>query len=196
MTKTARFAIAALALLGAAAAGPPPEDQRLVPGGRAGFVSDGQDGCWLWASGIGAEARNLTASWTGPCPEGPAEGEGRGIVTWTEGGVERAMIYDGPMRRGKNEGRGRLAIASGGQPVVLQEGRFRDDYFVEGRVEFPRLGLVYEGGWRLSHPDGQGRVTIRGRTFEGDWVNGCLRVPGGGWLAFTRAVRECEETAT
>jgi hypothetical protein len=189
MTLLKTSALAALAML-CAAAGPPPEDRRMVPGGRGGFVSDGADGCWLWASGIRAGATDLTASWTGPCPEGPAEGEGRAVVTWREDGAERAMIYEGSLRGGKNEGTGRLTISAGKQVRVMQEGTFRDDYFVSGRVEIPEAGIVYEGGWQLSNPNGRGRLVMRGRVIEGNWVNGCLRGPQG-WFAFTRPVREC-----
>lgn len=183
-------ALAVLALL-CAAAGPPPESERMVPGGRAGFVSDGADGCWLWASGIRAGAEGLTASWTGPCPDGPAEGEGRAVVTWREGGVERFMIYEGALRRGKNDGAGRLTLRTGKQVRLVQEGTFRDDFFVAGRVEIPAAGIVYEGGWSIAHPNGRGRAVVNGRVIEGDWVNGCLRTPRG-WLTFTRPPGECE----
>jgi hypothetical protein len=190
MTLPKTAALAVLALL-CAAAGPPPEAERMVPGGRGGFVSDGADGCWLWASGIRASAQNLTASWTGPCPEGPAEGEGRAEVRWQEDGVERAMIYEGALRRGKNEGQGILTLIAGKEIRVRQEGTFRDDYFVSGRVELPSAGIVYEGGWRMSHPNGRGRLVVRGRVFEGEWLNGCLWMPQG-FFAFTRPARECE----
>lgn len=182
--------LAVLALL-CAAAGPPPEAERLVPGGQAGFVSDGAEGCWLWASGIGAAAQGLTASWTGPCPDGPAEGEGRAEVRWQENGVERAMIYEGRLRRGKSEGAGRLTIMAGKEVRVVQDGIFRDDFFVSGRVEVPGAGLVYEGGWSRSHPQGHGRLMLGRRVVEGDWAQGCLRTPQG-WIAFTRAARDCE----
>lgn len=190
MTPPRIAALAGLAML-CAAAGPPPEAERMVPGGRGGFVSDGAGGCWLWASGIRAGIGNLTAFWSGACPEGPAEGEGRAEVRWTEEGVERAMIYEGTLRRGKNEGRGMLTIISGKEIRLRQDGQFRDDYFVSGRVEFPAAGIVYEGGWRIMHPNGRGRLVIRGRVVEGEWTNGCLRTPQG-WLAFTRPARECE----
>ncbi|WP_431272757.1 hypothetical protein [Dankookia sp. P2] len=79
MPPATRPALALLALLLGAAA-PPPEAERAVPGGRDGFVSDGAGGCWLWVGGLSAETRDLTATWTGPCPEGPAEGEGRAVT--------------------------------------------------------------------------------------------------------------------
>lgn len=189
MTPRRTATLVALALL-CAAAGPPPEAERMVPGGRGGFVSGGADGCWLWASGIRAGVTELAATWTGACPDGPAEGEGRGVVTWREDGNERAMIYEGTMRGGKNEGTGRLTITAGKELRVMQEGTFRDDHFVSGRVEIPAAGIVYEGGWLMSHPNGRGRLVLRGRVFEGNWMNGCLRGPQG-WFAFTRPAQEC-----
>jgi hypothetical protein len=191
MTLPKTAALALLALLCAAAAPPPPEDQRMVPGGRGGFVSDGAGGCWLWASGIRAGVTNLTAAWSGPCPEGPAEGEGRAEVRWTEDGVERAMIYEGAIRRGKNEGEGVLTLLAGKEIRLRQTGLFRDDYFVSGRVEIPTAGIVYEGGWARSLPHGRGRLSARGRVHEGDWVRGCLRTDEG-WIAFGRPVGECQ----
>jgi hypothetical protein len=101
------------------------------------------------------------------------------------------MIYEGAIRRGKNEGAGRLTLTAGKEIRLIQDGIFRDDYFVSGRVEFPGAGIVYEGGWSRSHPNGRGRLVINGRVFEGDWTNGCLRTPQG-WFAFTRPARECE----
>jgi len=194
MTPRKTTLIASLALL-CVAAGPPPEDARMVPGGQAGFVSDGADGCWLWASGIRAGATALTASWSGPCPEGPAEGQGTAVVRWTEEGMERAMVYDGTLVHGKNEGQGRLTITAGKDVRVSQEGTFHNDHFVSGRVEIPAAGIVYEGGWSLAHPNGRGRLQIRGRVLEGNWTNGCLQGPNG-WFAFTRPARECNGADT
>ena len=74
MPPASRPALALLALLLGAAAPPPPEAERAVPGGRDGFVSDGAGGCWLWVGGLTAAAEDVTGTWTGPCPNGPAEG--------------------------------------------------------------------------------------------------------------------------
>lgn len=190
-----RNLVAALALLLAAAAGPPPEDQRLVPGGRAGFVTDGAGGCWIWVGGIPAGAEALTAGWSGPCPEGPAEGEGRSDTRWRAAGRDRQMLFEGTLRAGKAEGPGRLTHLDNGQPIATEEGQFRNDHFVGGRMTVPATGLVYEGGWRATGPQGQGRATIRGQVFEGEWENGCLRLPQG-WMSFTRPAADCEGAPT
>jgi hypothetical protein len=178
-----------------AAAGPPPEGELMVPGGRSGFVTDGKGGCWLWVGGLGRGARDVTASWTGDCPEGPAEGNGRAVVRWREDGQDRAMIYEGGVRRGKNEGRGRIQHIDEGRVRAAAEGMFRNDHFVEGRFEFLLQGLVYEGGWSPAGPEGQGRASQGGRSFEGVWESGCLRTEQG-WLSFTRPIEECEGVRT
>ena len=73
----------------------------------------------------------------------------------------------------------------------MEEGAFRDDHFVCGRVEFPGAASSTRAAGASRHPNGQGRLVIDGRDFEGVWANGCLR-SAPGWFAFTRPARECE----
>ncbi|MBK1661180.1 hypothetical protein [Paracraurococcus ruber] len=183
-----------LALL-LAALGPPPEDQRAIPGQRSGFVADGAGGCWIWVGGLPAAAEGVAGSWTGTCPEGPAEGEGRAVTTWRAAGRERQMVYEGRLRAGKAEGQGRLSHYEEGRLTVREEGEYRDDYLVGGRFEIPAAGLVYEGGWFRDGPHGQGRLQVEGRSFEGRWELGCLKA-GDLWIAFTRPPKSCEDGAT
>jgi len=180
-------AVAALALM---AAGDPPEAERMVPGGRAGWVVDKASGCWLWAGGIDPGASEITADWNGRCPEGPAEGSGRAVVSWRSRGETRQMDYEGDLVHGRNEGRGRLVITEGGEMVSEEVGSFHNDRFVEGRLSLPRQGLEFEGKLFAGQPQGPGRLTVQGRVIEGDWVNGCLR-QGSVWIAFTRPVESC-----
>ena len=178
------------ALLLLCAAAPPPENERFVPGGRAGFVADGAGGCWVWVGGISRDAETVIGTWTGSCPNGPAEGDGRVTVRWRENGQDHAMVYDGPVRRGQNEGQGRLQRITNGRIIATEDGIFRNDRFVSGRVEIPAAGIVYEGGWGVGGPAGQGRLDYSGRRFEGVWDSGCLR-EGEAWISFTRPVQEC-----
>jgi hypothetical protein len=184
-----------LVLLLLPAASPPPEDQRMVRGGRAGFVWDGVEGCWVWAGGIPAGLGPVTATWVGLCPDGPAEGKGRSEIRWREGERERTMVHEGWLRRGKAEGPGRLTHLEDGQVIAVEEGEFRDDFFLRGRLELRRGGAVYEGEWRRNQPHGPGRLTVRGEVLDGVWENGCLRVKDG-WVAFTRPAEECEGRPT
>ncbi|MDN3565636.1 hypothetical protein QWZ14_14810 [Paeniroseomonas aquatica] len=184
-------AVVALGLMAAGEKpGAPPEAELMEPGGRAGWVADPASGCWLWAGGIEPGATEVVAAWNGKCPEGPGEGTGRALVTWRSRGEVRRMDYLGDLVRGKNEGRGKLVISEGDQVVSEEEGLFQDDRLVDGRMALPRLRLEYEGKLRGGHPQGPGRLSVQGRVFEGDWVNGCLQ-QGDGWVAFTRPVESC-----
>ncbi|MCO6417760.1 hypothetical protein JYK14_16555 [Siccirubricoccus sp. KC 17139] len=179
-----------VAALLAAFADPPPEE-RVVPGGRSGWATDGAGGCWLWVGGLPGGASDIRASWSGPCPSGPAEGTGRSLITWRVGGQDRSMAYEGPLVHGKAEGRGKLNHYEGGELTVVEEGEYRNDHLVEGRLEIQRQGLTYEGRMRAGHPHGQGRLTLRGQVFEGEWENGCLPFRGA-WVAFTRPAASCQ----
>jgi hypothetical protein len=181
----------AACLLLVAAAGEPPAAERVVPGGRAGWANDGAGGCWLWVGGIEAGASDVTARWSGPCPQGPAEGTARSEIRWRVGGQDRGMIYEGPLVQGKAEGRGKLSTTEAGQVIATEEGFYHDDHLVEGRLEMPRLGLVFEGRMRIGQPHGRGKLILQGQVFEGDWQNGCLEV-NGRFIAFTRPAESCE----
>jgi hypothetical protein len=181
----------AACLLLVAAAGEPPATERVVPGGRAGWATDGAGGCWLWVGGIEAGASDVTARWSGPCPDGPAEGTARSEIRWRVGGQDRGMIYEGPLVNGKAEGHGKLSTTEAGQVIAVEEGFYHDDHLVEGRLEMPRLDLIFEGRMRIGQPHGRGKLILRGQVFEGDWQNGCLEV-NGRFIAFTRPVASCE----
>ena len=105
------------------------------------------------------------------------------------------MVYDGPLRRGKAEGRGRLSHYEAGKLVVQEEGEYREDRFTGGVFTIPGADLVYEGGWFLDGPHGEGRLTLNGQVFEGKWEMGCLNT-GRAWIAFTRPPRSCEGSNT
>jgi hypothetical protein len=169
----------------------PPDSELLRPGRRDGFVVDAERGCWLWVSGMPDGAAGLSARWSGPCPNGPAEGTGRSVFTWQEGGQERAMIYDGALRGGKSEGRGALANLRNGEPTVVESGDYADDHLVQGRVELSGQAVVYEGALREGRPHGRGALRTRRGAFEGEWQMGCLALPGGAFVAFMRNAEGC-----
>lgn len=197
--KGARGLLVAAALVLAAASGPPPgpppESERVVPGGRSGFTDDGGTGCWIWIGGLPRGSTEVRARWSGACPAGPAEGEGRSEMTWREGGKARSMVYEGMLVHGKAEGRGVLTHHEDGQITAREAGEYRNDHFVGGHFELPRQSLVYEGGWGPGGPNGRGRLTLRGQVFEGVWERGCLRTKEG-WVSITRPAAECEGSPT
>ena len=173
----------------------PPVAQRLVPGGRAGWVADGKGGCWVWAGGIEAGATGIIASWSAGCPNGPAVGTGRSVVEWQVRGHRREMIYEGPLVAGKAEGRGQLDVTEDGELVSREIGTYRDDRLVQGRLELPRANLVFEGSWHLGQPHGPGELRVGGEVMRGNWENGCLQRKDS-WVSFTRPAEQCEGQAT
>ncbi len=194
-----RFWLLVLPLLATAAlaqpVGEPPQAQRMVAGGRAGWVADGRGGCWVWAGGIEFGSTGIAASWSGPCPNGPAEGTGRSIVDWQVNGRRRQMVYQGPLQGGKANGQGQLDVTEDGQLSSREVGEYRDDRLVRGRLELPRAGIIYDGGWWLGHPHGQGELRLGGEVVQGEWENGCIRHKGN-WVSFTRPPEQCEGQAT
>jgi hypothetical protein len=173
-----------------AASGALPEDELFRPGRRAGLVNDGGSGCHVWVGGMTPDVEAMRATWTGQCADGRGDGKGRSVMSWRVAGQARSMVFDGILRAGRAEGRGRLTHHRGDAVIAIEDGEFRDDRFVSGRFEIPGQ-VVYEGGWGLQGPEGQGMATIQGRRFQGQWQGGCLR-EGNRWISFTRSARDCE----
>lgn len=185
-----------LAILAGAAGWPdPPEAERFVPGRRAGLVNDGAGGCWLQVGGMGQGISDMRATWTGGCQDSMADGEGRSVISWNDGGEARSMVYQGVLRRGRAEGRGRLTHYRGREVVAIEEGNYRDDHFTGGRFEVPGR-IVYQGGWGMQGPEGEGTAVIEGRRFQGIWQAGCLQATKTTWISFTRPAQECEGAPT
>lgn len=134
-----------------------------APGG-AGWLVDAANGCWLWTH---AAPPGVTASWTGACPRGPAEGPGEARFAWTQDGAARATTVTGNFRRGRIEGEG-TAVAPGGERYT---GGFRDGRGNgRGRILFPN-GNTYEGGIVDDRAQGRGVYTFtNGDRYEGDLV--------------------------
>lgn len=156
---------------------------------QAGWVADMRLGCKLWSS---APEADETVSWTGPCFNGLAEGNG--TAQWFVRG-RPGDRYEGDYKSGKMEGRGAYALADGhrydgtfradlphGRGVFRYasgdryEGEYRDGAR-EGRgVMVWADGRRYEGAWRADRPGGLGTLTdARGQVFTGPWIGGCFR---------------------
>jgi hypothetical protein len=158
-------------------------------------VADGKGGCWLWAGGLEAGSVGINGRWSGRCPNGPAEGNGRSVVSWQVAGRQREMVWEGPLHNGKAEGEGTLVVSEDGEVVSREHGRYHEDRLVQGRLELPRQGLVYEGGWNLGHPNGEGELRVGGEVIRGKWENGCLKRKNA-WISFTRQPEQCEGEST
>ena len=110
---------------------------------QSGWVADSKTGCRLWNT---APEPNETASWSGPCVNGLAHGQG--VQQWFVNG-KPASRYSGNYRNGMKNGYGEITWSSGAH---------------------------YEGEWKDNKANGRGRYTkISGEHIEGIWTNGCLR---------------------
>jgi len=107
-----------------------------------------------------------TITWSGPCKDGFANGEG--VMQWSVNGKEDDR-YEGQVSMGWAEGHGVLTKVDGSKydgewKHSVQEGT--------GRYEAPD-GSFYDGQWRNGKPHGQGQYRrADGKVFIGEWVDG------------------------
>ncbi|WP_426959405.1 caspase family protein [Muricoccus radiodurans] len=124
---------------------PAPQPRTLAAPGRAGWIVDGTNGCWIWNArpGPGESVR-----WSGSCPRGPSSGSGT-LEWFREGRVESVSRYAGTLQDGRPHGRGNYTFSNGDR----YEGEYR-----EGRA----------------HGTGE-FVDASGARSHGVWRDGCLR---------------------
>ena len=105
-------------------------------------------------------------TWTGPCKDGLADGEG--VLTFFLSGREHSR-YQGTLKEGWAQGRGMLQHPDGSR----YDGEWANSMENgTGRREWPD-GSWYEGGWRNGRPHGQGQFRRPdGKIFIGEWVDG------------------------
>ncbi len=127
-----------------------------------------QSNCLVWNPAPGP---NEKVSWTGPCVNGTAEGEGE--MAWTslkDGQWTKGSRYVGMMKAGRQHGRGKS---------IYSNGDTREANFLNGDINGDVIylwtnGDSYLGEWKGSEPHGYG-VHISAssrRRYEGEWVNG------------------------
>lgn len=175
--------LAALLLLAIPAAAQTP----LASPGHPGWTRT-TEGCFVWNA---LPQAGETASWSGGCISGRANG--RGVEIWRS--PDRTSRYEGEMRDGKANGRGVATYANGAR----YDGEWRDDK-LNGRGVLTHAdgsrydgewrdnnkhgrgiltwsdGRVFDGEWREDKPNGLGRFTnAYGTTYNGIWTNGCFR---------------------
>lgn len=162
-----RWRLAILALLLAAGAAraqsrpAPPLPENLAEPFRPGWVVDARNGCWIWNSN---PQPGETVTWSGPCPRGPAQGEGQG--EWRGQGVSR---FAGTLREGRLDGRGTVTWPNGNR----YEGEWLDGR-QEGRGTYTWAnGSRYAGEWRDGRRSGPGTMIFpNGDRYEGAWRDG------------------------
>lgn len=183
----------------------PPASSIAEPG-KPGWTVFERTGCWAWNPNPQQEEVVL---WTGPCPEGPAEGEGLLIWRYVEDSAQRAERYVGTMARGRMHGIGTYLDAEGDiYQGEWQEGREHgrglrvwalgryDGEWREGKrhgrgVMFWINGNLFRGEFRDDRPEGLGEYySVEGGWFRGAWLAGCFR-EGERQAAIGRPIEEC-----
>lgn len=129
--------------------------------GDAGWTLTAQ-GCYVW-NPLGAA--NESASWTGPCVDRHANGEG--VLVWRQNG-HATGIYKGRMQFGRLNGPGEFLFANGDR----FRGTFTDD-LLNGPGELTKAnGNHYVGEFRAFRMHGHGTFTFaNGDRYEGAFAN-------------------------
>ncbi|WP_198374936.1 hypothetical protein [Neoroseomonas rubea] len=161
----------------------PPEAERAVPG-RPGWSVAEDSGCWLWNKN---PKEGETLAFTGPCPAGPADGEGEGVWRWTENGRAEVERFGGTLRDGRLEGQGWYEYGENER----YDGAFRrNDFHGHGVHVWPGGGR-YEGLWEDDFPHGQGVYTDADGRVAGMWRSGCFFEGGQLVMTIGREDAEC-----
>ncbi len=105
-----------------------------------------------------------TVTWTGPCVDGKASGEGRLTASGDFG-----FTYEGSMRDGRRHGHATQTWVDG----TRYEGEWRDgNQHGQGTTTYAS-GHRYEGEWRDGMWHGHGAMTLpSGTRYEGEWRGG------------------------
>ena len=115
--------------------------------------------------------RNETATWTGDCAAGKAEGQG--MLTWRytdPAGNPLVETYSGGLASGKFNGQATTISADGDR----YDGMFRDGQ-KNGHGVSVWSDARYEGEWKDGKPNGFGTYTdAEGKQYAGEWKQGCL----------------------
>ena len=118
--------------------------------------------CTVWNA---YPQEDLTATWTGKCLNGKAEGYGEKVWRFLRYGKWEKARYKGTMRDGKDNGLGVLVWANGDR---------------------------YVGSWQNGKQEGHGIMEFAaGNKCEGSWLVGKLLGSGEGWHQGEGKVMKC-----
>lgn len=138
--------------------------------------------CHVWNHGKGGKRERFT--WSGPCVDGKASGQGR--LVWHS--CFGRNVYDGEMEADRLHGIGTLKRSDGG----CYRGEWRDgERHGQGTYRWA-IGHRYEGAWQNDRPHGYGVAAYAdGDVIEGDWRKGCYGEKDGQWAALIASVEDC-----
>jgi len=110
-----------------------------------------------------------TATWSGRCVDGRAEGKGVLVWSFVENGQLKRESYKGAYLDGKHHGKGIYTWADGDR----YEGEWKGDiHHGEGVYKWAN-GDVYKGSWKDDKHHGYGvYIWADGERYEGTWKNG------------------------
>ncbi|VVE62099.1 MORN repeat-containing protein [Pandoraea captiosa] len=147
----------------------------LLGGNQAhaeGWVTVTNQNCKVWSNDPDNPAITWTATWTGACKNGYADGPG--VEEWFKNGVFDQRL-NGELSHGKRSGVGTYTWASGNR----YEGPFVNDERTGKGKFFWVSGATYEGDFIAGKRTGKGvYVWPDGRRYEGDMVDGNLSGQG------------------
>jgi hypothetical protein len=130
---------------------------------RAGdWIADAKTGCKVWDP---HPSPGESASWSGSCVQGFAEG--KGLLDWLRGGK--------PYERDVGEWHGGRQTGEGSQtwPGGQYKGQLADS-MPHGRGVLVSGQARYDGAFLSGKPNGQGTLTDSSGTFAGTWSEGCF----------------------
>jgi hypothetical protein len=134
----------------------------------AGWAETERPNCQVWDP---YPQRDETATWTGPCRSGKADGNG--LLTWQytdRTGNAGTDTYSGTLVAGRRTGYG-TTVSSGG---IRYDGMFQTGQR-NGHGVFTSPYGRYDGEWKDDKPNGFGSfVEKSGAKYEGQWHEGCL----------------------
>src|SRR5690242_10870335 len=134
---------------------------------ESGFVADPKTGCRIRAANPNP---SLSISWSGPCVDGLADGEGT-LRSFNGGKLE--LDYTGTVKKGVLDGHGFIKFASG----ETYDGDIRDGTLTGRAVYTWPNGDRYEGDYRQGHRTGKGKLIFGaksrwpGDVYEGDFAD-------------------------
>ncbi|ODP32843.1 hypothetical protein A9762_03935 [Pandoraea sp. ISTKB] len=129
-------------------------------------------GCKVWSNDPANPEVTWTATWTGPCKNGIANGQG--TEEWFRNGVFDQRL-EGTLTNGVRTGTGTYTWASGNR----YEGPFVDDARTGKGKFFWTNGDTYEGDFIAGKRTGKGvYVWADGKRYEGDMVDGQITGQG------------------
>ena len=166
-----RLALAIAAMIVASSAFAQPKEE---------WIADPKTGCKVWDQ---SPLPKETITWSGACRDGLATG--RGVVQWYLDGKpgERDEVE---MANGKMNGHGVIRYRLGD----IYAGDLQNGQQNGHGVYTYANGNRYDGEWRDDKPNGHGTYTSAGKTYAGNWTNGCFK-QGEYWAVIGTTAQAC-----